>query len=289
MKLKSAIEKYLRTKEELRGYRTYKSVSKWLMVPYNLSLIDMAGDMDIRTRKAKIIKTRALFEMLTDKMNLHLQTNTVFLAINILKSVLHYTEDETGMLFWTGFKMKREIKDIVILDIDFTKRFIRDDFNTYNCMPENLRTVYELACVMLTTSLRFSDAIRLTESDFSDNKVIVKNQKTGVITACPVPFFVLDRLNMTPQGIYTNRLGKHTYYRLLPKLLELYGLDSNITFHVFRKTAISIMLAMGVPQTIVMGASGHVIGSKAFQRYVANVEKVSDQKINTFQNDFYYS
>ena len=76
MKLKSAIEKYLRTKEGLRGYGTYKSVSKWLMVPYNLSSIDMAGDMDIRTRKAKIIKTRALFEMLTEKMNLKLQTNT---------------------------------------------------------------------------------------------------------------------------------------------------------------------------------------------------------------------
>ena len=287
MQLKTAIDLYLESKEELTSYATYKACSKYLGVTINLKTIDLAGDLLTSERKKRIRKTKDLFQSVENKLKGRSQ-NTKFFTINMLKSILKMVEDNDGSHFWKRYEVKQELKDIVILDIDFAKDFVTNKHGFYHILEPKLRTVWEITAIMLTTTLRFSDVINLTPDKLTDSRITVKNQKTGVVTSCPIPESLAEKLGDNGDSLFSCKISKDTAYRLLPALLEMYEeVEEDITFHVFRKTAISLMLAMGVPQSIVMRASGHTVGSKAFARYVGHVETVFNSEINNFQSRFY--
>lgn len=294
MQLKSAIALYLESKKELTSYATYKACSKYLEVTVNLKTIDLAGDLLTSARTKRIRKTKDMFEKVEHKLRKKSQ-NTKFFTINMLKSVLRMVENTDGSRFWSAYKVDQEMKDIVILDIDFAKDFVVDNHNFYDTMGAQLKAVWELSAVMLTTTLRISDAMALTSKDLdSDGRITIKNQKTGALTSCPVPKSLFDKLmaNQKRFGrLFFRQIDKWDAYRLLPKLFILYpetiDIKDTVKFHVFRKTAISVMLAMNVPQSIVMRASGHAVGSKAFARYVGHVETMFNSEITNFQSKFY--
>ena len=297
MQLKKAIDLFLQSKEELSSYATYKSCSKYLGVVISLKVVDLAGDLLTSERTRRIRKTKNLFERVEKNLKGKSQ-NTKFFTITMLKSILRMVENLDGSRFWIAYKVDQEKKDIVILDIDFAKSFVNDSAGIYDKLSCKLKTVWELSAVMLTTSLRFSDAKNLSKDNIRDGKVVTKNQKTGVVTACPIPESLEKKLDANA-AVYTSVISKDSCYRNFPNLFKLYPeMEKEINgvpfydavkFHVFRKTAISLMLAMGVPQSIVMRASGHSVGSKAFARYVGHVETVFNEEINNFQNKFYSS
>lgn len=292
MQLKTAIDQFLDSKSMLSSYATYKSCSRYLQVTVNLKTLDMAGDLLTSERKKRIKKTKEVFEKVEHKLRKKSQ-NTKYFTINMLKSILKLVEDQDGSRFWTAFNVDKEEKDIVILDTEFAKAFVNDDHELYDTLSDKLQAIWEMSAVMLTTCLRFSDAQTLKEEDFNADRITVKNQKTGTVTSCPIPASLAEKLtvNLLNHGkLYTTELSKDSCYRALPRLLEMYPemeKKTDLKFHVFRKTAISLMLAMKVPQTIVMRASGHSIGSKAFARYVGHVETMFNQEINSFQSKFY--
>lgn len=301
MQLKTAVKLYLESKEELTSYATYKSCSQYLEVTINLKTIDLAGDLLTSERKRRIKKTKELFKKVEHNLRKKSQ-NTKFFTINMLKSILIMVEEEDGSRFWKSYEVKQELKDVVILDVKFAKDFINDPMEVYDSLSQKLRTVWEISAVMLTTCLRLSDAINLTADSIKDNKIMTKNQKTGVVTACPIPDSLYYKLteNQKKYGrIYSEELSKDTCYRQLSNLLNKYPemctmvngefLFDIFKFHIFRKTAISVMLAFGVPESIVKRASGHAVNSKAFARYVGHVETMFDEKINNFQSKFYSS
>lgn len=293
MQLKSAIKRFLDSKSDLKGYSTYKSCARYLNVTVNLKTIDLSGDLLTSEKKKRIRKTKILFEKVEQNLKGKSQ-NTKFFTINMLKSILLMVEEEEGSRFWTAYKVKQEVKDVVILDLDFAKGFVIDSHKLYDNLSVKLKAVWELSAVMLTTSLRFSDAQGLTVDDVKNSRVTIKNRKTGTVTSCPIPYSLYNKLqeNANNQGsIYSKNLSKDASYRLLPKLFALYPEmtgKTNLKFHVFRKTAISVMLAFGIPESIVKKASGHSANSKAFARYVGFVETMFDEKINDFQNKFYH-
>lgn len=294
MKLKKAVTMFLESKKGLSSYPTYRSCSKYIK-DYDLSEIDLAGDLKVSERKNIIRKTRRLFENIENKLQGKSQ-NTKFFTITMAKSILKMVENNDGSRFWMGYSVSQEKKDIVILDMDFAKAFVNDDHDLYKDFGHIKKTVWEMSVIMLTTSLRFSDAKNLTIKNLDGGRITIKNQKTGTITSCPIPESLYKRLvkNESEFGrLYTMEISKDIAYRFLPKMLghypEMEDLKDQVKFHIFRKTAISLMLAMGVPQSIVMRASGHSVGSKAFARYVGHVETVFNKEINDFQSKFYES
>lgn len=289
MQLKSAISVYLQSKEKLTSYPTYKSCSQYLNVTVNLKTIDLAGDLLSSERIRRIRKTKEVFEKVSHKLQ-GKSKNTKFFTINMLKSVLKMVEDIDGSRFWNAYPVSQELKDIEILDVEFAKKFVTDPDGIYETLSPDLKALWEMSVVMLSTTLRFSDAKIAGVVGLNDGRITSKNLKTGAVTSCPVPQVVIDRLAANGRSLYSKNLSKDKCYRLLPKLFALYPEMEGMThvkFHIFRKSAISYMLAMGTPQSIVMRASGHSVGSKAFARYVGHVETMFNNEISKFQKKFY--
>ena len=53
-----------------------------------------------------------------------------------------------------------------------------------------------------------------------------------------------------------------------------------VSSHIMRKTAITTMLMLGMPENFVKKISGHAPNSKAFHRYVNFVQSYMDKEID---------
>ncbi len=58
-----------------------------------------------------------------------------------------------------------------------------------------------------------------------------------------------------------------------------YRFCDHITTHTMRRTAITTLLMMGVPETMVRKISGHAAGSKEFYKYVSVVQDYMNEKV----------
>ena len=298
MKLKKAITEYLKTKETLTSYPTYKSVAKLIKVNMDLDEIDLAGDLKTSERKRRINKTRRMFHTINDKMGDKSQNSRSF-AITMVKSSLKHVEETNGSLFWKSFSIPQENKDIIIMTPEFVRAFINDDHKVYDGLSDKLKSVHDLSCVMLTTALRFGDAMSVNKSNLENGRITIKNKKTGVVTSSPIPIILWDKLqgNLKNGYPYTVKMTRDDYYDLFPKLFCLYPeicKDINgspmydvVRYHIFRKSAISLMLANGLPESVVKRLSGHSINSKSFERYVHFTQTMYGDQVNDFQKNFY--
>ena len=57
-----------------------------------------------------------------------------------------------------------------------------------------------------------------------------------------------------------------------------YKLSDHITAHTMRRTAITMMLSMGMPEYMVREISGHAPNSKEFYRYVKHIQSFKDKE-----------
>jgi integrase len=65
---------------------------------------------------------------------------------------------------------------------------------------------------------------------------------------------------------------------------KCYRFCDHITTHTMRRTAITNLLMLGVPETMVRSISGHSAGSKEFYKYVAIVQDfMNDAVLNAYQ------
>jgi intergrase/recombinase len=72
--------------------------------------------------------------------------------------------------------------------------------------------------------------------------------------------------------------GKQMIVYRDPKKKKHYKLSDHISTHTMRKTAISTMLSLGMPEHIVRKISGHAANSKEFFRYVKMAQNVIDKE-----------
>lgn len=63
-----------------------------------------------------------------------------------------------------------------------------------------------------------------------------------------------------------------------------YRLSDHICTHTMRRTAITTMLALGMPEHIVRRISGHAPNSKEFYRYVQLSQNIIDQETDRVFN-----
>jgi integrase len=237
--------------------------------------------------------------------------------MDYLKGVIHQAEKDLLIRVYTDYSMLKEELPVTTLSPEMVKSFLRIE---YNDLEEDLRMPYELSFVILITSLRVGDAMKLTFNDFNiiDGKCVIyglKNRKTGTITASPIPerlYNILKANHERSGNIYSSidnyqtmrrdaAIGMQKIMRMIPECsteVSLTRLSPDgkseirvtkplwemVKPHMLRKTAITTMLHAGVDQHLIKNLSGHSGKSASFERYVGYVESVHNIVISDYQD-----
>lgn len=227
-----------------------------------------------------------------------------------LKVLFSFAEDEFMISIDKKFKYYKEEVPIVVISPDMVKEFLNSS------RPDDLEMAYayEISSVVLVTSLRISDAMSITIDDLIDGCIVSTNKKTGANTKSPIPSKVYQMLvdNHKKYGsVYSIKVNRwetdSIMSRCMPELFRNIAI-SNVTIsrmcpdgtsyekivkplyemirpHMLRKSAITSMIISGVPERFVKHLSGHKGNSRAFERYVAHVEKEYNESIRNYQNN----
>ncbi|MCK6649160.1 MAG: hypothetical protein L6Q66_05865 [Bacteroidia bacterium] len=172
-----------------------------------------------------------------------------------------------------------------------------------NSLPEYLKKTKDTFVFGCTVALRFSDIFKITpaniESISGSNYLKVRSQKTGTLTVAYLPDYAMDIINKRPEKQKTifENISKSRFNRNVkelieranwiaptiktrtkrgveiqvyknPKTKEEYRFCDLITSHTMRRTAITTMLCLNMPENLVRQISGHAPNSKEFFKYV---------------------
>lgn len=241
--------------------------------------------------------------------------NYVGLIIKTMRSFFNYVEQERNIsvgTFHKSFYVPKEEIPIVALSADQLNYIINDE--TFNVMVkksklEETKDVFVVGC---TVALRISDLLQLSRKNLvvkgGNYYIQVRSQKTNTFTIIKLPNYavaiiekykgkqktLLPSMSANWFNVTLKRLGK-----LLPDNFELvktrerrgrqvvvykdparrkhYQLSDHITAHTMRRTGITTMLTLGMPEHLVRKISGHADNSKEFFRYVQLTQSHLDE------------
>jgi integrase len=176
-----------------------------------------------------------------------------------------------------------------------------------------LKRVRDIFIVGCTVGLRIGDLMQLKKTNLiktqEETFLLIHTQKTGTEVKIPLPEYVLEILKkyqksnskfILPQlansniNIQVKRLAeKAGWTHTLPKYIssrgrvvekltnkkKSYRFCDHITAHTMRRTAITTLLILGVPELVVRKISGHAIGSKEFYKYISIANDYGNNQI----------
>lgn len=177
---------------------------------------------------------------------------------------------------------------------------------------QEVKDVFVFGC---TVALRFSDLMALKKSNIrvlgNSQYLSVRSIKTAADTQMCLPDyaiailakyanakgdFLLPRFNSINLNLYLKELIKKAgFAHIVNKTRNKRGVSNEIvkkgekenngyefcdliTTHTMRRTAITTMLCLGMPEHLVRKISGHAATSKAFFRYVAIAQSYQDKE-----------
>lgn len=232
--------------------------------------------------------------------------NYVGLIVKCLRSFFNYLELERNVsvgTFHRSFFVPAEEIPIIALNHEQLNYLIYDsEFN--ELIKENeLEKIKDIFVFGCTVALRVSDLLKLSHKNVfiqSDKYYIkVKSQKTNTHTSIKLPDYAIDILKKyhKKQGTllpsissaWFNTRLKHMA-KLIPEDFEIvktrerrgkqiivykdpqkrthYKLSDHISTHTMRRTGITTMLCLGMPEHLVRKISGHAANSPEFFRYI---------------------
>ncbi len=246
--------------------------------------------------------------------------NYVGLMIKCLKTFFNYLEKERNVsvgIYHKSFYIPIEEIPIIALTSEQLNYFIyNEEFNKIARENEldKIKDIFVFGC---TVALRVSDLLSLSRKNLvvQNEKYYlrVKSQKTGTYTSIKLPDYAIEilkkykkegnyllpNLTMAWFNMRLKQLGK-----LMPDDFELvktrerrgkqvviykeaksrthYKLSDHITTHTMRRTAITNMLCLGMPEHLVRTISGHAANSKEFFRYVKLSQSFIDYETDQF-------
>ena len=246
--------------------------------------------------------------------------NYVGNIIKTLRTFFNYIITERHInigLYHKSFYAPKEEIDIITLSHKQLNYIIFDEqFNQLvkNRELEKVKDIFVFGC---TVALRVSDLLSLTPKNLiiKNDKyyLTVKSKKTKTKTSIKLPDYaiaiikkyhkqqktLLPTISMGYLDLQVKLLGK-----LLPDDFELiktrerrgkqvviykdakrkihYKLSDHITTHTMRRTAITNMLNLGMPEYMVRKISGHAANSKEFFRYVELSQSFMDKETDHF-------
>jgi integrase len=256
----------------------------------------------------------AFTNFLYDEKNYY--DNYVGLMVKGLRCFFNYLEAERKIavgVYHKSFYVPKEEIPIIALSLDQLNYLIYNQ--QYNALlkEKNLDQIRDIFVLGCTVALRVSDLLQLSEKNLliTDRHYYlrVKSQKTATYTSVKLPEYAIAIVDKYA-GLYPTLLPDFTpqyFNRRLKKLAALipnnfemmkirekrgqqivvykdpvaktqYKLSDHITTHTMRRTAITTMLNLGMPEHIVRKISGHAANSKEFYRYVQLSQQSIDQE-----------
>jgi integrase len=241
--------------------------------------------------------------------------NYVGSLIKILKSFFNYLKYECGYSigdFYKSFVVPKDNIQVVALTPD-QYRFLAYSSRFSASLNPRLRVVKDIFVFGATLGLRISDVISLTKADFfrTEKGLFLRKEhrKTGTVVLINVPehcqkiylkyakdlkvfpSFCLSLFNRDIKRLF--ELAGWTH--LVPKIRTKRGKPvpvlkdpirgthfrfcDLVSSHTMRRSAVTILLSMGMKEHVVRQISGHSQSSLAFQRYIAYSEALMSREM----------
>ena len=241
--------------------------------------------------------------------------NYVGTNVKILRTFLNYLKHEKD--FSTGdfhkqFHVLKEDIEVLVISPDQLK-FLIHDANFDIELPEHLKKIKAIFVFGCTTGLRFSDIFLLSNKNFEKNGadwyLKVKSKKTKTYTAVKLPDYAIEiykkyRSNSNRVLLF-KPISLINFNKHLKTIGKFAGFDAPLVLireqrgkasksisakpipfyqkmssHMMRRTAITTLLILGMPEHLVRKISGHSQTSNSFARYVHYAQSYMDQEID---------
>lgn len=240
--------------------------------------------------------------------------NYVGTNISRLRAFFNYLNEEKELgigNFHKKFYCHREQIDIITLSPS-QLRFLIHDRSFEASLPDHLQRTKDMFVFGCTVALRVSDIFRLTIGNIEKLEgnwyLRISSQKTNTFTRILLPSYAvdilrkyngktktlfpllsLDRFNTNIKSLIEKTGWNDTRVKTRQKRgvpvevfknaekKQLYRFCDMVSSHTMRRTAITTMLCLNMPEHIVRQISGHAAGSKEFYKYV----KLSQQYMDT--------
>ena len=242
--------------------------------------------------------------------------------IKHLRAFFNYLRDDRDMHtgdFHRFFYVRKEEVDILVLSPEQLRFLIHDEAFHKSLTPALRRTkdIFVFGC---TTGLRYSDIFRLTNKNFEKQDgewyLKIKSQKTKTYSFIKLPQYVVNIYKkhhyksskapvfksttlfifnrslkkigekagfIAPIDMKRERLGKTKTVNKSESNKQLRFCDK-MSSHMMRRTAITTLLILGMPEHLVRKISGHSTGSASFNRYVHYAQPYIDKEIEKVHN-----
>lgn len=229
---------------------------------------------------------------------------------NYLKNDKDYFTGDFQRLFYVR---KEEIEIFVLLPEQL--KFLIHDKEFEQTLTPSLQRVKDIFVFGCTTGLRYSDIFLLTNKNFEQQDeewyLKIKSLKTKTFSFIKLPYYAVsiyqkykpksDKITVFgtlslfnfnkmlkqigEQAGYTNpveisreKLGKaHSLTKKTDKIKNRFC--DQMSSHMMRRTAITTMLILGMPEHLVRKVSGHTAASRSFNRYVHYAQSYMDKEI----------
>jgi hypothetical protein len=241
--------------------------------------------------------------------------NYVGSVIKSVRTFFNFVSEEKNIAIGNFHKSfyipKEEIPIIALSPEQLNYLIFNKELN--QTLPENLHRVRDMFVFGCTVCLRVSDLLAIKKQNIvlqdSSYYLRVYSQKTSTFTSIKLPEYAMEivrkydarRTNLFPEiskdrfNVLLKDMGKYLKYdepiiktrskrgveQIIYKSREAkrhYTLADVITTHTMRRTGITTMLRLGMPDYLVRKVSGHAANSKEFFRYVQMAQKHLDEK-----------
>jgi integrase len=239
--------------------------------------------------------------------------NYVGSNIKRLRAFFNYLNEErdlnVGSFHKSFYVHNEEIEIITLLPEQLHFLIYNKAFEA--SLPDHLKTTKDMFVFGCTVALRVSDIFKLSsaniESENGKHYLKVISQKTNTLTRIVLPDYAMDIVNKYPRNKKTifpvisnarfnlniksliertdwvDTRSKSRHKRGIPvtvfkneKNKVPYRFCDLITSHTMRRTAITTMLCLNMPENLVRKISGHAPNSKEFFRYVQLSQRYMD-------------
>lgn len=208
--------------------------------------------------------------------------------------------------------MRKEEVAILVLSPEQLKYLIHNDEFTNSLSPalQRIKDIFVFGC---TTGLRYSDIFTLNNKNFEEKEnryyLKIRSQKTKTYSFIKLPDYAakiyLNYKNRSAKKSVFKTMTLFTFNKNLKALGEQAGFteyvntsreqqgkitsrstQTNVRFcdkmssHMMRRTAITTLLILGMPEHLVRKISGHSATSSSFNRYVHYAQAYIDREID---------
>lgn len=244
--------------------------------------------------------------------------NYVGRTIKVLKVFFKYLELDKNIpsaSFYKLFYATKYEPPIIVLDQEKLKFLITNkEFDSI--LPINLKSTKDVFIIGCTLGLRYSDLMTLKQKNIQKTQmgtyIVVVSRKTNTETRIKIPLYVeellkkyskkqsiIPKLTLTMFNHNIKKIGELAGWTYeVGKSISIQGKKKDqknnkgktyrfcdlLTSHVMRKTAITTMLLLGMPEPLVRKVSGHSPNSKEFYRYVKYTESFLDEETDKVFN-----